>query len=163
MQRGSPQARGLWSKGFCIACVHPIVKTGRPAGPQAHGKFRITHQALKGGLCGALPRPHQGWKWGVGAGPEVPDKGGSRVWIWDADLPSHLNPPHPQSLGTGRAPQTVTQKPDSQQLLPGAAHVELHCLPGSCQGFSPLSFSARPLAPLPLETHPDFPKIPGAQ
>lgn len=60
-------------------------------------KFRNSHQTLSGTPSRPIRVERE-------AGSEVPDKGGSRVWIWDADPPSLLNPPHPQSLGTGRAP-----------------------------------------------------------
>lgn len=57
----------------------------------------------------------------------------------------------------------VTQKPGCQQLLPGTAHVELHCFPqgslAAASGASPWIFSAHWLTPLPLEIHPRLCKV----
>lgn len=95
---GGPQAKRLPCEGFWIAFPHPSSTAGKPAGPEAQEKVRINVRPSLGHSTEFQQRPRLGWKWGVGAGPEVPDKGGSRVWVWDAD------PPHPQSLGTGWAP-----------------------------------------------------------
>lgn len=59
-RRGSPQP-----EEFCITFIHPTSRAGKPAGPQAQGKFRINNPALSEGPRGVPPRPQQGWKWGV--------------------------------------------------------------------------------------------------
>lgn len=147
----------------------PLYPTSRRADTQAQREFEDQQSAPPWGTLGLL-RPQWGWKWGTGAWPSSAQR--RQQGLGSRCRPA-LTPLHPQSLGTGRAPWMVTQKPGCQQLLPGTAHTGLHCFrqeslaatskAGICvlsaHGLTSLGLETIPAARIPVATISHHPGI----
>ena len=124
MNRNCGQSPGNRGGGEWVGGVLDHLYTPPPGEqtPRPKGSLRINNQPLPGNS--RVAEAPVGWKWGTGAGPSSAQR--RQQGLGSGCRPA-LTPLHPQSLGTGRAPWMVTQKPGCQQLLPGTAHTGLHC------------------------------------
>lgn len=126
-ERGPQAQRGCCGRGSGSPLYTP--PSGQ-VGQQSHkpkGGSRINNEPFPWGLHGWEEAPARlqvgGWEQAQKWPRQRRQQGLGLGCRW----PSPLTPPHPQSLGIGRAPWMMTQKPGCQQLLPGTVHIELHC------------------------------------